>query len=73
MTQRSQNAVLRKILWHQFTTVVMLCQNMRQKDQTVQDDKLCHVLENMRYAPCTKEDIVFLETRIAGFRPGNPK
>ncbi|KAJ7697464.1 hypothetical protein B0H17DRAFT_862645, partial [Mycena rosella] len=30
MDQRNQNAVLGRILWHQFNTVVILRQNMRQ-------------------------------------------
>ncbi|KAJ7120560.1 hypothetical protein C8R43DRAFT_900591, partial [Mycena crocata] len=46
---RNQNAVLGKILWHQFNTVVMLRQNMRQQTQTRADDKLRTALINMRY------------------------
>ncbi|KAJ7793166.1 hypothetical protein B0H13DRAFT_1475168, partial [Mycena leptocephala] len=56
MDQRNQNAVLGRILWHQFNTVVMLRQNMRQKTQSVADDKLRTALENMRYGACTEED-----------------
>ncbi|KAJ7161113.1 hypothetical protein C8R46DRAFT_859175, partial [Mycena filopes] len=73
MDQRNQNAVWGKILWHQFNTVVILRQNMRQQKQTAEDDKLRQALENMRYGACTKDDIEFLESRIAGFRPENPK
>ncbi|KAJ7079861.1 hypothetical protein C8R44DRAFT_836642 [Mycena epipterygia] len=73
MTQKNQNAVLGKILWHQFNTVVILRQNMRQKSQSEQDDKLRAALENMRYGACTEVDVAFLRTRIAGFRPENPK
>ncbi|KAJ6548904.1 hypothetical protein B0H19DRAFT_952760, partial [Mycena capillaripes] len=73
MDQRNQNAVLGRILWHQFTTVVMLRQNMRQKKQSADDSKLRHTLENMRYGACTAEDLEFLQSRIAGFRPGNPR
>jgi hypothetical protein len=62
-----------RILWHQFNTVVMLRQNMRQQAQTPADDKLRTALENMRYGACTDDDIEFLESRIAGFRPENPK
>ncbi|KAJ7723248.1 hypothetical protein B0H16DRAFT_1334246 [Mycena metata] len=46
---------------------------MRQKEQTVEDDKLRLALSNMRYAACTEDDIVFLKSRVAGFRPGNPR
>ncbi|KAJ7710801.1 hypothetical protein B0H17DRAFT_1155472 [Mycena rosella] len=71
--QRNQNAVLGKILWHQFNIVVILRQNMRQKTKSIEDDKLRTALENMRFGACTKEDIAFLESRVAGFRPEDPK
>ncbi|KAJ7168098.1 hypothetical protein C8R43DRAFT_876954 [Mycena crocata] len=45
---------------------------MRQKTQTPDDAKLRTALENMRYAACTEEDIVFLRTRIAGDREDHP-
>ncbi|KAJ7814655.1 hypothetical protein B0H13DRAFT_1664631 [Mycena leptocephala] len=73
LDQRKQNAVMGHILWHQFNTVVMLRQNMRQQAQTPANDKLRTTLENMRYGACTDNDIEFLESRIAGFRPENPK
>ncbi|KAJ7089426.1 hypothetical protein C8R44DRAFT_648916 [Mycena epipterygia] len=47
MTQQKQDVVLGKILWHQFNTVVILCQNMRQQAQMEEDDKLRLALENM--------------------------
>ncbi|KAJ7143172.1 hypothetical protein C8R43DRAFT_892056, partial [Mycena crocata] len=71
-TQKNQNAILGRILWHQFNTVVILRQNMRQKTQTPEDAKLRTALENMRYAACTEEDIEFLRTRIAGDREDHP-
>lgn len=37
------------------------------------NDKLRTALENMGYCACTDEDIAFLESRIAGFRPENPR
>ncbi|KAJ7029491.1 hypothetical protein C8F04DRAFT_962811 [Mycena alexandri] len=46
---------------------------MRQKTQSADDDKLRRALENMRYGACTDSDLEFLESRIAGFRPENPK
>ncbi|KAJ7132918.1 PIF1-like helicase-domain-containing protein [Mycena filopes] len=64
MNQRDQHAILGRILWHQFTTVVLLRQNMRQRTQTPLDAKLRTALENMRY--------VFLESRVASDRPGYP-
>ncbi|KAJ7114749.1 hypothetical protein C8R44DRAFT_629647 [Mycena epipterygia] len=71
--QRNQNAVLGKILWHQFNTVVILRQNMRQQEQTAEDDQLRTALTNMRYGACTPADVAFLRSRIAGCRPENPK
>jgi hypothetical protein len=73
MSTRKQNAVLGKILWHQFNTVVLLRQNMRQNEQTVEDGKLRTSLENMRYGACTPDDVEFLRTLIAGNRPGQPR
>ncbi|KAJ6619606.1 hypothetical protein B0H10DRAFT_1946658 [Mycena sp. CBHHK59/15] len=72
MTPQMQSAVLGRILWHQFTTVVLLRQNMRQKEQTELDAKLRTALENMRYGACTDDDIEFLGTRTASDRPGHP-
>ncbi|EKM48663.1 uncharacterized protein PHACADRAFT_47079, partial [Phanerochaete carnosa HHB-10118-sp] len=43
----SQKAAIGKALWHQFTTVVILKQNMRQTSQTANDGKLRKCLENM--------------------------
>ncbi|KAJ7077795.1 hypothetical protein C8R44DRAFT_555952, partial [Mycena epipterygia] len=51
----------------------ILRQNMRQTAKSAADDKLRVALENMRYGACTEADIQFLEPRIAGFRPNNPK
>ena len=65
MKPRQQEATLGKIFWHQFTTVVILKQNMRQTAQSKEDTKLRTALENMRYAACTQEDIAFLNTLVA--------
>ncbi|KAJ7830116.1 hypothetical protein B0H13DRAFT_2240677 [Mycena leptocephala] len=46
---------------------------MRQLTQTPADDKLGCTSESMRYGACTDNDIAFLESRVAGSRPGNPK
>jgi hypothetical protein len=45
---------------------------MGKKTQTPEDPKLRTALENMRYAACTPEDIIFLKPRIAGRRPEQP-
>jgi hypothetical protein len=66
MTVQGQEAAIGKALWHQVTTVVILRKNMRQRTQSEKDAKLRTALENMRYAACTPEDIMFLKTRIAG-------
>jgi len=64
MTVQGQKATIRMALWHQVTTVVILRENMRQKTQTAEDNKLRTALENMRYAACTDEDIKFLKLRL---------
>ena len=68
-----QESAIGKALWHQITTVVILCQNMRQAQQSVEDAKLRTALENMRYKSCTPDDIAFLWTRIAGKSSSSPK
>src|ERR1700678_4281787 len=57
--KKSQEESIGKALWHQVTTVVVLCQNMRQQKQSEEDNKICTALENMRYKSCTLEDIIF--------------
>ncbi|KAJ6585942.1 hypothetical protein B0H19DRAFT_924510, partial [Mycena capillaripes] len=69
----SQNSVLGRVLWHKFTTVVMLRENMRQSSATEADKQLRTALENMRYRSCMPEDIAFLRTRVASDRPGHPR
>jgi hypothetical protein len=73
LTPRTQNAVLGKVLWHQFNTVVILRQNMRQSKMSEEDDKLRQALVNMRYGVCTLEDVAFLKSRVVGRRPNDPK
>ncbi|PPQ76034.1 hypothetical protein CVT25_002005, partial [Psilocybe cyanescens] len=65
MRPSDQEATLGKIFWHQFTTVVILKQNMRQITQSENDSKLRTALENMRYASCTQADIDYLNSRVA--------
>lgn len=61
---------LGKSVWHQFTTVVILRENMRQRGMTEEDKMFRRCLENMRYGKCTPMDIALLESRIAG--PNGP-
>ncbi|KAF8573227.1 hypothetical protein K439DRAFT_1302707, partial [Ramaria rubella] len=61
-----QEATIGKAAWHQFTTVVILRENMRQTTQTPQDGKLQRALQNMRYKVCTAADISFLKTLVGG-------
>lgn len=61
-----QESAIRKDLWHQVTTIVMLQQNMRQNVQMKEDTKFHTALENMRYRNCTADDIAFSKTHISG-------
>ena len=54
---RDQEAAIGKALWHQITTVVILRENMRQKTQTPDDERLREALSNMRYKACTPDDL----------------
>ena len=60
MLNRAQEETIGKALWHQITTVVILKENMRQRSQSLNDQKLRTALENMRYKACTQEDIDFM-------------
>ncbi|KAF8579354.1 hypothetical protein K439DRAFT_1648502 [Ramaria rubella] len=57
-------ATIGKAAWHQFTTVVILRENMRQTTQSTEDGKLRRALQNMRYKACTTADISFLRTLV---------
>ncbi|KAJ3570418.1 hypothetical protein NP233_g4408 [Leucocoprinus birnbaumii] len=65
MTSRAQENMLGKFFWQQVTTVVILKENMRQRVQSVNDEKLQLTLGNMRYGRCTTENLTFLRSRIA--------
>jgi uncharacterized protein DUF6570/helitron helicase-like protein/PIF1-like helicase len=67
--KKSQEEAIGKALWHQITRVVILRQNMRQKNQSPEDASLRTALENMRYKSCTAADISFLRTRISSTHP----
>jgi hypothetical protein len=69
---RDQEAAVGKALWHQVTTVVILRENMRQRQQSPQDAQLRQALINMRYKACTPEDVTFLRSRISSQLPGRP-
>ena len=69
---RDQEAAVGKALWHQVTTVVILRQNMRQRQQSLQDAQLLQALTNMCYKACTAEDVAFLRARISSQSPGRP-
>jgi len=73
MSPREQENTIGKILWNQITTVVILKQNMRQQSQSQDDAKLRCALENMCYKDCTEDDILFLQTRIAGSGKNSPQ
>ncbi|KAI0348766.1 hypothetical protein OH77DRAFT_1379468, partial [Trametes cingulata] len=68
-----QEASIGKAVWHQFTTVVILRENMRQRSQGPEDAKLRTALENLRYKACTPDDIKLLQSRVAGRGSGKPK
>ncbi|KAJ7934741.1 hypothetical protein B0H13DRAFT_1582490, partial [Mycena leptocephala] len=67
-----QKQSIGRILWQQFTTVVILKQNMRQTASTPDDIRLRAALTNMRFAACTKNDLEYLESRTISNKPGRP-
>ncbi|KAF9035648.1 hypothetical protein BJ165DRAFT_1312378, partial [Panaeolus papilionaceus] len=65
-----QEDAIGKGLWHQITTVVILRQNMRQRNQSEEDTKLRRALENLRYKSCDAKDISFLRSLNSSSLPG---
>ena len=65
-----QQAAIGKALWHQFTIVVMLKQDMRQKSQTPEDAKLRTCLEHMCHQACDRNDFAFMKTLLVGRNQG---
>ncbi|PPQ97805.1 hypothetical protein CVT26_012849 [Gymnopilus dilepis] len=61
---RDQEDFLGRAIWHQFTTVIMLTQNMRQLKQSPRDKAFRRCLTNMRYCACDEEDLAFLDSLI---------
>jgi hypothetical protein len=72
MTTIGQQNAVGKALWNQVTAIVILYQNMCQSTQSVKDGQLRTALENMCYTACTKNDIKFLQSRIADKCTGHP-
>jgi hypothetical protein len=60
--QKDQDNTLGLLLWHQFVTVVVLKQNMRQEGVSEQDKTLRTVLEHLRFKSCTEDDIAFMRS-----------
>ncbi|KAI9069925.1 hypothetical protein FKP32DRAFT_1557817, partial [Trametes sanguinea] len=63
-SSKGQRAALGKAIWHTFTTVVILRQNMRQTGMCSEDIAFRTALSNMRYGRCTNDDINLLNTRV---------
>ncbi|KAK0440378.1 hypothetical protein EV421DRAFT_1891537 [Armillaria borealis] len=66
----AQDQALGKSLWHQVTNVVILRQNMRQREQSTEDGYLRTALENLRYNACTQKDLQFLDSRVTSMMKG---
>ncbi|KAJ3558572.1 hypothetical protein NM688_g846 [Phlebia brevispora] len=67
-----QKNALGRSLWHTFTTVVILRDNMRQIGLSEEDMRFRTALENLRYGRCTSEDITLFRSRVVGLEPGRP-
>ena len=61
-----------KALWPQVTTVVILCQNMRQCTKSIEDAQFYKALSNMRYKVCTTNNIAFLRSQVSCNLPSRP-
>ncbi|KAJ7342314.1 hypothetical protein DFH08DRAFT_704057 [Mycena albidolilacea] len=72
ITIGKQKNAIGKIIWQQFTTVVILKQNMRQTKTSEADENLRTCLANMRFGACTPSDLEYLRTRTISRRSGHP-
>lgn len=70
-TMAQQENVLGMVLWHQFTTVVILEENMRLKGASEKDKRFAQCLMNMRFGRCSQEDLDLLDSMRA--QPSGPK
>ncbi|KAJ3482287.1 hypothetical protein NLI96_g7082 [Meripilus lineatus] len=55
---------LGKAVWFEFSHVVILRENMRQTGASENEIKFRRLLDNLRYADCTKEDLALLHSRV---------
>ncbi|EIM81554.1 uncharacterized protein STEHIDRAFT_66222, partial [Stereum hirsutum FP-91666 SS1] len=68
-----QRSTMGKALWHTFTTVVLLTQNMRQTGSSPEDLYFRQILMDLRYCACTDEQIAWMNSRAAGRGPGQAR
>lgn len=68
-----QQATMGKALWHTFTTVVILTQNMRQRGASAEDNYFRTILNDLRFGACTDDQVDWLNRRVAGRAPGQPR
>jgi hypothetical protein len=61
--------VMGKSLWYQFTTVIFLTENMRQKGMSEDDRRFRVALENMHYGACDTADTDLFNTCISRAPP----
>ena len=66
LTDYEQKKIMGKALWHQFTVVIILRKNMRQSDSSKENDRFRGCLRRMRYGKCNKDDLIWLESQVAG-------
>ncbi|EIM79210.1 uncharacterized protein STEHIDRAFT_69756, partial [Stereum hirsutum FP-91666 SS1] len=68
-----QRTSMGKALWHTFTTVVLLTQNMRQQGSSEEDLYFRQILMDLRHCACSDEQIAWMNSKIAGRGPGQPR
>jgi hypothetical protein len=61
---KEQKECMGKAVWHGFTTVVLLTENVHQHQLGLCNVAFCVALGNMHYKCCTNADIVLLKSRV---------
>jgi hypothetical protein len=71
-TPTEQAKTIGCLIWLQFTTVVVLQENMRQKGTSPEEKVFQVALEKLCWKSCTDKDIALIRSRVAGKEAGSP-
>ncbi|EIN07528.1 hypothetical protein PUNSTDRAFT_39092, partial [Punctularia strigosozonata HHB-11173 SS5] len=65
VTNAAQKIAFGKAIWHQFTEVILLTENMRQAGMSEEDHLFRKSLVNLRFGLCDEQDLALFRTRVS--------